>query len=124
VRGFALSDPVKRMTIEERFAISDQRVSKRGYHPHEFRRMVGDYGHVGAIKRLLVPCGNHYHYGFQLVALPSALGGLDMPEESIESIVFFEYPEKFTEEEKKEAKRRLVDCELFERCRNHYLRGQ
>jgi hypothetical protein len=43
-----------------------------------------------------------------------------MPEESIESIARFEYPDYFTEEEKVEAKRRLVDCELFERCYNHY----
>jgi hypothetical protein len=111
------------MTIEERFTASYQRVKKRGYVPHYFLQMVAEYGHVGTIKRLLVPCGNHYHPGFQRTALPASLGGLDMPEESIESIALFEYPGYFTEEEKIEAKRRLVDCELFERCYNHHHPG-
>jgi hypothetical protein len=111
------------MTIEERFTASYQRVKKRGYVPHYFLQMVAEYGHVGTIKRLLVPCGNHYHPGFQRTALPASLGGLDMPQESIESIALFEYPGYFTEEEKIEAKRRLVDCELFERCYNHHHPG-
>jgi hypothetical protein len=41
-----------------------------------------------------------------------------MPEESIESIALFEYEKEFTPEELAEAKRRLVDCGLFERCYN------
>jgi hypothetical protein len=108
------------MTIEERFATSYQRVKKRGYIPHYFLQMVAEYGHVGTMKRLLVPCGNHYHPGFQRTALSAPLGGLDMPEESIESIALFEYEKEFTPEELAEAKRRLVDCGIFERCFNHH----
>ena len=43
---------------------------------------------------------------------------LGMPQESIEYIAYFEFPEYFTPEELAEARRRLVDCQVFERCEN------
>lgn len=102
------------MTIEERFYESYQRVKKRGYIPHRFLEMVAEHGHLKTVKILLVPCGPHYREGFY-----RTIYDLGMPEESIEYIAYFEFPEYFTPEELAEARRRLVDCKVFERCENH-----
>jgi hypothetical protein len=52
---------------------------------------------------------------------PDGLGSRLLGGESwcIESIALFEYPDYFTEE-KVEAKRRLVDCELLEKYYDHH----
>jgi hypothetical protein len=95
------------MTIEERFSESYQRVKKKGYTPHRFLEMVAEHGHVKTVKMLLVPCGMHYREGCY-----RTIYDLGMPEESIESIAYFEFLEHFTPEELAEARRRLVDCQV------------